>query len=325
MDTSRDAAASAAAPDASDWMPHGRQWRRAESATWAVVVAVYGGWLALTWWYHALPWWLVLPLGAYLVAWHGSLLHETVHAHPTRARWVNELLAFPSLWLWLPYGVYRESHLAHHACARLTCPVEDPESFYVTPEAWRAMGRVRRRLQVIRNTLLGRLVLGPAVAVADLLVDAMRRLSRGDFAHLRHWLAHAVSAALIVAWVVVVCGIPLWEYVALFAYPGLALTLLRSFTEHRPGRGQADSTVIVDAGPVFSLLFLNNNLHALHHQRPELPWRLLGRRYHAEPGPPGGREFRFAGYREIARRFLSRPKDSPEHPGFAVGRAGRLT
>ncbi len=325
MDTSCDAAASASAPDASDWTPQGRQWRRAESATWAVAAAVYGGWLALTWWYHALPWWLVLPLGGYLVAWHGSLLHETVHGHPTRARWVNELLVFPSLWLWLPYGVYRESHLAHHACARLTCPVEDPESFYVTPEAWRAMGRVRRRLHVIRNTLLGRLVLGPAVVVADLLVDAVRRLGRGNFAHLRHWLVHAVSAALVVAWVVIVCGIPLWEYVSLFAYPGLALTLLRSYTEHRPGRGQADSTVIVDAGPVFSLLFLNNNLHALHHQRPELPWRLLGRRYHAERGPPGDREFRFAGYREIARRFAFRPKDSPEHPGFAVGRTVRPT
>ena len=255
-----------------------------------------------------------------LVAWHGSLLHETVHGHPTRARWVNEALAFPSLWLWLPYGVYRESHLAHHACARLTCPVEDPESFYVTPATWRAMGRVRRRLHVIRNTLGGRLVLGPAVVVFDLLVDEARRLARGNFAHLRHWLVHAVSAALVVAWVVVVCGIPLWEYVSLFAYPGLALTLLRSFTEHRPGRGQADSTVIVDAGPVFSLLFLNNNLHAVHHQRPGLPWLLVGRRYHgrADLEARRSREFQFTGCREIARRFAFRPKDSPEHPGFAV-------
>ncbi len=117
------------APDPTEWIVRGRQWRRAESATWAVAAAVYGGWLALTWFTHALPWWLVLPLGGVLVAWHGSLLHETVHGHPTRARWVNELLAFPSLWLWLPDGIYRESHLAHNACARLTCPVEDPESF----------------------------------------------------------------------------------------------------------------------------------------------------------------------------------------------------
>jgi len=316
------ASATTTAPDASEWIVGASERRRAEWATWAVAAAVYGGWLALTWFYHVLPWWLVLPLGGYLVAWHGSLLHESVHGHPTGSRWVNALLVFPSLWLWLPFGIYRESHLAHHACARLTCPAEDPESFYVAPAAWRAMGRVRRRLGVIRNTLVGRLLLGPAVAVCNLLVDQWRRLARGDLAHLRHWLEHAVSVLVVVAWVAVVCEIPIWQYVLLFAYPGLSLTLLRSFTEHRPGRDQADSTVIVDAGPVFSLLFLNNNLHAVHHARPELPWLLVGRRYRAEAGrsASAGRDFRFSGYAEIARRFLFRPKDSPEHPGFAVGR-----
>jgi hypothetical protein len=29
--------------------------------------------------------------------------------------------------------------------------------------------------------------------------------------------------------------------------------------------------------------------------------------------------FRYAGYGEIARRFLLKPKDSPAHPGFAPG------
>ncbi len=296
-----------------------REWRRAESATWLVAVAIYGGWLALTWFTYALPWWLVLPLGGYVVAWHGSLQHEAVHGHPTRVQWINQALAYPSLWLWLPFGVYRRSHLAHHDCARLTCPVGDPESYYVAPQAWQRLGRVRRGLRVATSTLLGRLVLGPAVSVCEMLAAEVQRPLRGDFTHLGHWLRHAGSVAVVVAWTTVVCGIPLWEYILLFAYPGLSLTLLRSYTEHRPAATQAARSVIVESGPVFSLLFLNNNLHAVHHHWPELPWVLVGRTYraHRDQVPARGPAFRYAGYPDIARRFLFRPKDAPVHPGFA--------
>ena len=43
---------------------------RIEWPTIAVAAAVYGGFGLVTWWYEALPWWVVLPLGAYLVT-HG--------------------------------------------------------------------------------------------------------------------------------------------------------------------------------------------------------------------------------------------------------------
>lgn len=302
-----------------------QDWRRAERSTWLVAVAIYGAWLLLTWFYAALPWWLVLPLGGLVVAWHGSLQHECVHGHPTSVAWVNELLAFPSLWLWLPYRVYRESHLAHHDCARLTCPVEDPESFYLSPEAWRAMGRLRRALYVVRMSLMGRLVLGPLFAVQELAAGELGRLSRGDLAHLRHWAVHAASVLLVLAWTGLICGIPLWQYVLLFAYPGLSLTLLRSYAEHRPARTEAERTVVVEAGPLFSLLYLNNNLHTVHHRWPDLPWRLVGRLYWAERHrlPAGMGHFRFPGYGAVARRFLWRVKDSPEHPGFGPQPAAR--
>ncbi|MFQ5760261.1 MAG: fatty acid desaturase, partial [Acidiferrobacterales bacterium] len=112
------------------------QGRGFEWPTLVVAVLIYAGFAGLTWHYHALPWWLVLPLGAYLVGWHGSLQHEAVHGHPTRWPWVNELLAFPSLWLWMPYRVYRVAHLQHHATPSLTDPIDDPESYYLTPEEW---------------------------------------------------------------------------------------------------------------------------------------------------------------------------------------------
>ena len=34
--------------------------------------------------------------------------HEALHGHPTRYQWLNDQLGYASLWLWLPYRVYRE-------------------------------------------------------------------------------------------------------------------------------------------------------------------------------------------------------------------------
>ena len=47
----------------------------------------------------SLPWWVVLPAGAWLTAWHGSLQHEAIHGHPTRSARLNAALA------WLPIGL----------------------------------------------------------------------------------------------------------------------------------------------------------------------------------------------------------------------------
>src|SRR5688572_24014575 len=111
--------------------------RRFEAPTGLVALGVYAGWLGLTWHYHSLPAWLILPLGAALMALHGSLQHEAIHGHPTPWRSLNAMIAGAPLALWLPYPLYRESHLAHHGCGRLTDPIEDPESFYLAPERWR--------------------------------------------------------------------------------------------------------------------------------------------------------------------------------------------
>ena len=85
------------------------------------------GWGLLTWHYAALPWWLVLPLGGYLLAWHGSLQHEAVHGQLAPWRWLNDAIALPPLGLWLPFPIYRATHRAHHDFAILTEPWRDPE------------------------------------------------------------------------------------------------------------------------------------------------------------------------------------------------------
>ena len=178
------------------------------------------------------------------------------------------------------------------------------------------MGLLRRGVLRARNTLLGRLLLGPLVAYAELAVSETRRLRAGDYSHLPAWLAHMPAVAAVLYWAHAVCGIPLWAYVLFFAFPGLSLTMLRSFAEHRPAREVAHRTVVVEAGPLMSLLYLNNNYHAPHHARPDLPWYDIPAYWRANRAAflerNGGYVFR--GFGEQFRRFLVRPKDEPVHP-----------
>ena len=285
------------------------RWQRAGAPTWAIVALAYGGWMGLTAGYQALPWWAVLPLAASVMALYGSLQHETIHGHPTRWRGVNEALGWAPLWLWLPYPIYRDEHRQHHDDAILTDPLADPESKYAAPADWLRFGRLRRAALRFNTALLGRLTIGPALIMADFLRREMRVAIAGDARHRRVWALHALALAPVLAWLWV-CAIPLWAYALLFVYPGLSLTLLRSFAEHIASPSPKSRTVTVEAGPFFSLLFLNNNLHALHHARPELPWYALPRLARRLPRPG----LLYRGYGELAWRFLLRPIHAPVHP-----------
>lgn len=292
-------------------VPEGIEW-----PTLLVAGAVYLSFGLVTWHYAALPWWLVLPLGGFLVAWHGSLQHEVAHGHPTPWAWVNEALIFPSLWLWLPFRLYRSSHLKHHENEYVTDPLADPESYYVTPEAWARMSRLGRAGRWVRNTLAGRLLLEPAHAAWRLLSVELRRLARGDTGNAGAWLLHFGGCGVVLIWVLWVCRIPLLDYLLIFAYPGMSVTLLRSFLEHRAHARPEERNVVVEAGWVMSLLFLNNNLHALHHAEPGTSWYALPTRYRSRRqellAANGG--YRYRGYGEIVARFLFRPKEPPAYP-----------
>ena len=52
--------------------------------TLALAFGIYLSFGLLTWFHHALPWWVVAPLGGYIVALHGSLQHEATHGYPSR-------------------------------------------------------------------------------------------------------------------------------------------------------------------------------------------------------------------------------------------------
>jgi fatty acid desaturase len=289
---------------------------RVEWPTVLLGLAIYGLWLLVTANHHVLPLWVTSPVGAWLVAWHGSLQHEAVHRHPFAHRLSNVAFASLPLSLYLPFTLYRRSHLAHHGVRRLTDPARDPESFYVDAETWSRASPLNRGLLRAESTLAGRMVLGPFRVVARVVAGELARLRHepGDVA--RVWSLHAAWVAPVIYWIVFVCQIPLLDYAAFYVYPGLSLTLLRSFIEHRADGEPAERSVIVEAEPPLAWLFLNNNLHALHHEEPSLPWYALPARYRergAELRETNG-QYVFAGYRAVARLFLLTPKDSPLHP-----------
>ena len=293
--------------------------RRRPAVDWPTVwvgIGLYGSFGLLTWFHHALPWWLILPLGGYLVALHGSLQHEAVHGYPFRSRFWNSAFVFPSLWLWLPYTHYRHTHLLHHRNERLTVPGEDPESIYVSPETCAHMHALHRAYRRAMTTVAGRLVLGPPYFAARVWWEMAKRLRAGDWDYMRQWFIHIPAVAIVLLWVVAVCNIPLWQYVLLYAWPGVSLTVLRSYLEHQGRAEVGHRTVIIETGPIMSLMYLNNNLHALHHLEPAAPWHQRPRRFRERRNEVfiwnGG--YRYRGYGEIVVRHFLRPKEPLVHP-----------
>ncbi len=293
-----------------------RKRARVEAPTIALAVAIYGGWIALTLLWRFVPWPLLVVAGGWLTAWQSSLQHETIHGHPLRSRALNDAIGFPPLSLWLPYQIYRSSHLRHHNDERLTDPIEDPESAYVTPEVWRRVGPIGRMVLRANTTLIGRLLIGPAIMIGGFLASEARLLVAGDRARWRIWGWHALGVVAVVAWVVGVAHMPFWLYLVAFVYPGAALMRLRSYAEHRWAEQVSHRTAVVEASWPFGLLFLNNNLHALHHARPNIPWYDLPDVYAREKATltEGNGGLVYKGYGEVARRFLVRRHDDPVHP-----------
>lgn len=296
---------------------HARIQTHVEWPTVLLAGVIYTGWIVSTLTAAAdAPLWIWAPLAAWFAAWHTSLQHEIIHGHPTGSSMLNRAIAGLPLTLWLPFSRYRDTHLQHHVDERLTDPLDDPESFYVTPEAWAGMTAGERALRWTMNSLIGRLVLGPPWLAMRFLWTEGRVAISGDRDRAVALIKHLAQAGIVLIWLYVVCGISPVLYALAVVWPATALILLRSFAEHRPVTDPAARSVIVDTHGPLAWLYLGNNLHALHHERPGLPWYALAKIYGANRGDiltrNGG--YRFGGYGEIARRFLLRAKDSPCHP-----------
>ncbi len=292
---------------------------KAARTAWPTIVLaalVYAGWGLATAWHAALPWPVLMLAGGWLLAWQGSLQHETIHGHPTRWRTVNDAIGFAPLSLWLPYRLYRRSHIAHHGAAVITDPGHDPESRYRSQD-----GGVAGMLGWLQATLIGQLVFGPPIAVARFLLAEGMRALREPARVARDWAPHLLGVGAVLWWLDHV-GLGLARYVLCFVYPGMALTMVRSYAEHRAELSSPGKAASVEHGGVLGLLFLNNNLHAAHHERPSLAWYRLPayhRQHRARFVAQGAPIYR--GYGEIVRRFALTAHDDMVHPRHRVGRS----
>ncbi|HEV7252376.1 MAG TPA: fatty acid desaturase [Mesorhizobium sp.] len=286
-----------------------------EWPTVLLIAACYAAWAAACLWLWPIsPMLAVLVLGVVL-AMQSSLMHEASHGHPTRKLWVNELLVGLPVGLVYPFRRFRVLHLRHHADERLTDPFDDPESYYQALWRHRALPRWLKGLLKVNNTMVGRFVLGPWLASAGFLLSDAKLLGAGDRAVRRAWAHHAIGLALVLPFVTLVAGIPLWAYVLGPVWLGQALISIRTFAEHQWAERPDGRTLIVERSP-FALLFLNNNLHLVHHKNPTVAWYRLPMLFRArrEEWLKLNDGYVFPNYSALFRAFAFRPKEPVVHP-----------
>jgi fatty acid desaturase len=293
-----------------------RKFRRFDGPTWVVALLIYAAWGALIWYNALLPWWILMPVGAYLLAWHFSLQHEAIHSFRGVPAWLRFAVVFPPIGLWFPFPLYRKSHSTHHRDIHLTLPGVDTESYYVRKQDWERMGTVWRSLLLFNQTLVGRLLIGPALRLWSLASKESQRVAKGDYTHLPHWGVHAVALALLFWFISGVCRFPWWQYCLLIGYPGMSLSLLRAFTEHRAAEDSQERTASVESNVIFGLLYLYNNLHVVHHLQPTMPWYDIPRYYreNRESLLKRNGDFSYKGYAVFVRQYFLKPVFSPVHP-----------
>jgi len=287
-----------------------------EALTLAILAATYALWglgtTALFAWSPAAG----VVLTAITIAQFSSLQHEALHGHPCRSGGLNAALVFPALTVFIPYGRFKTTHLAHHHDPVLTDPYDDPESNYLDPAVWARLPGAARWVLRINNTLLGRMVVGPPLSCISFALADLRLIRAGAAGVLGDWLLHLGGLGLVVAWVWP-APISAGGYL-LAVWGGLGLVKIRTFLEHRAhGLARARTVIIEDRGPL-ALLFLNNNLHAVHHCHPEVAWYDLPRRYAANRAHYLARNegYCYRSYGQIFRRHLLAAKDPVPHPFY---------
>lgn len=287
-----------------------------EWITLALILGCYAVWICagLLW---TTPFWLAgliaLPV---LAAFHGSLQHETIHGHPTRWVWLNETLASLPLLGVFPYRRYKTLHLQHHRDEHLTDPYEDPESYFWAEDKVQAMSDFQRHIFAINNTFAGRLAIGPALTLIGFGRTEWARLCANEAGVRLAWALHAIGLGVVCIIITQVFMMSLWTYAAFVIYPALSLTAMRSYAEHQAAENVGARTAVVETCAPLALLYLNNNLHIVHHASPATPWYHLPRLYRERRDNylAANENTLFNGYSDIARRFAWQIKQPIDHP-----------
>ena len=274
------------------------------------VVALWGAALALPSGWGAMAVLILVPT----LALHSSLSHELLHGHPFGAERAETTIGLWQPGLFIPYLRFKRTHLAHHRDANLTDPYDDPETNYLDPAVWAALPVWRQSLLRANGTLAGRIVLGPLIGTLAFIQGDIAAIRAGDRDVARDWLAH-IPGTLLTLWAVSLSALPIWTYL-LACYLALSVLKIRTYLEHRAHVHSAARTVIIeDRGPL-AFLFLNNNLHVVHHMYPSVAWYKLWALYQDQKSRFTTRNdgYVYRSYVEIFRLYFLRRKDEVAHP-----------
>jgi len=296
--------------------------RRVEWPTVLLAIACTIAWLGIIYGVGVFGYWWLAPVGVLLITLHSSLQHEALHGHPTNDRRINEALVFLPIGLIYPYRRFRVLHLKHHNDELLTDPFEDPESYYMCPRKWAEAAPVMQAIRRFNNTQVGRLVIGPALSIIGLIRQDWKLIQIGDRDVRNAWILHLIGFVPVFAWVSLVCGIDPILYFIAFAYPGLSVLSIRTFIEHQAKEATGNRTIVNEDRGLFAFLFLNNNLHFVHHRNPTVPWYRLPRLYRQNRvqflAENGG--YFAKNYWQVFRSYALKAKEPVEHPLMAAGR-----
>ena len=285
---------------------------RGEWRTLLVVLSVYGLTVLTVARYEVLTPWLAVPFLAVLGAWHLSMQHEVLHGHPFKQQFLNDFIGSIPVTLWIPYLAFKKDHLEHHV-SDLTNPALDNESYYVSQEQWDKAGKIRRAAWTANRTILFRMFVWTIVSTISYVLTVLKRAVRGEKGDRLGVVLHLIGVAFVV-YLVSLSSMPLWQFALGTVYGGRILNAIRPFPEHKYQSGVATKTAMIMAGPVMSLLMLNNNLHVAHHDEPWVPWygyhKLMNRVNAVERAREAGLLYE-GGYAEVFRKFSFKPVDSP--------------
>ena len=289
-----------------------------DNTEWRTLILIgicYGSWLTLLMvvapHYPLLAGILIIPV----MTLHSSLQHECIHGHPFSKKWLNDAVAVLPVGIFIPYLRFKDTHLEHHSNARICDPYDDPESWYLAQDFWQRLPKTVKAVFEINNTLLGRMILGPAISLLRLAISDGSEILAGNRRIQAAWLLHGLLISSLLFVVAVWTPFSVAGYL-LCCYAGMSLLMVRTYLEHQAEASAGGRSVIIeDRGPL-SLLFLNNNLHAVHHAYPGVAWHQLPSLYrrNRERFVAMNKGYLFSSYADIAKRFAFRRKEPVAYP-----------
>jgi fatty acid desaturase len=128
-------------------------------------------------------------------------------------------------------------------------------------------------------------------------------------------MRHALGLAIVLPIVAIGFGMSIWLYILVPVWLGQSFIAIRTFAEHQWSERPDGRTIIVERSPL-SLLFLNNNLHLVHHKQPQVAWYRLPQLFRERRAEwiamNGG--YVYPNYLALLKDFAFRAKEPVVHP-----------